>query len=132
MTTTPRQFPFVYLVELFSPSPMAIAGEPSDDAGPVAPVVEDSDVCAKLELAIEQAYQHVRNLNLKAHLEVSFDEDNLIEGVGVFDADENLLACITVYHLDRDCEEASLSSIRDACRGEPRSMQAELNRIFQN
>jgi hypothetical protein len=117
MTTTPSRFPVVYLVELFCHKTL---------------VTEDTDVCAKLELAVQRADDHVRNVNQDVHVEVSFDDDGVIEGVGVFNDNGAMLACVSVYHLDRDTGEASNSAIADACRSDPLQLQAALNRIFRN
>jgi hypothetical protein len=114
----PAQFPPVYLLDLLR--------TPDGD-------IEESDVFGKLELAIEQAltYLKTQSLNVDALIEVSFDDADNVEGIGFFNADDQMLACITVYHLDRETGRAADSALREACQGDKFALQAELNRMLQ-
>lgn len=118
MTPQTPRFPEVFLVELMNP----YTGE-----------IEETDVCAKLELAVEKVYLHLVDYkDSLIDVEVSFDADNVIEGVGFFDEDHSLISCVTVYHLDRDTGTAKVEGLAEACRGNKRDLQQELNRIFRN
>lgn len=113
-----KHFPVVYLVELMNPK----TGD-----------IEEADICAKLELAVEKVHAHLTEYSdLLVEVEVSLDEDEAIEGLGFFDEDHEILSCITVYHLDRDTGEAQDAGIATACRGDKFALQKELNRIFRN
>ena len=114
----PAQFPPVYLLDLLR--------TPDGD-------IEESDVFSKLELAIEQALTHLKTggLNVDALVEVSFDDADNVEGVGFFNAEDELLACITVYHLDRETGCAADSALHEACKGDKFALQAALNRMLQ-
>lgn len=118
MTHQTQRFPEVFLVELMNP----YTGE-----------LEDTDVCAKLELALEKVYWHLADYkDSLVEVEVSFDEDDAIEGVGFFDENHDIVSCVTVYHLDRDTGTAQVDAIARACRGDKRQLQQELNRLFRN
>jgi len=118
MTQQTPRFPEVFLVELMNP----YSGE-----------IEETDVCAKLELAVEKVYLHLLDYkDTLVEVEASFDTDDAIEGVGFFDENQELISCITVYHLDRDTGTAELPGIAEACRGDKQNLQQELNRIFRN
>lgn len=112
-------FPPVYLAELLDTS--------SDE-------ILSTDVFAKLELAVEAVYEHARTVPglRQVSVEVSFDSDGEIEGVGIFDENEQPVAYITVYHLDRETAVATSLSIGRACRGDPSCLQAELNSTFNS
>lgn len=112
------RFPIVYLVELMNP----LTGE-----------LEETDVCAKLELAVEKVYWHLCEYpETPVEVEVSLDDDQVIEGVGFFDEEHEMLACVTAYHLDRDTANAQVPDIAVACRGDKFELQKKLNRIFRN
>lgn len=118
MTQHTQHFPAVYLVELMDP----YTGE-----------LQEADVCAKLELAVEKAHVHLKEYkDSPVEVDVSFDDDDLVEGLGFFNEDKEMLACITVYHLDRDTGTAQVAGIAEACRGDKTAMQRQLNRIFRN
>ncbi len=95
--------------------------------------VAEADVCAHLDVALDKAYLHLQTLEMleDPRAEVSFDEDGELEGVGFFDAHENMLACVTVYHLDRDNEQASEPAIAQACAGPRDRLQDALNALLQ-
>ncbi|KWU17787.1 hypothetical protein [Burkholderia cenocepacia] len=114
----PAQFPPVYLLDLLR--------TPDGD-------IEESDVFGKLELAIEQALSHLKSAGLAADtlIEVSFDDADNVEGIGFFNAEDQMLACVTVYHLDRETEGAADPALREACAGDKSLLQAELNRMLQ-
>lgn len=109
-------FPPVYLLDLLR--------TPDGD-------IEESDVFGKLELAVEQALHHLkaREIHPDAHVEVSFDAADNIEGVGFFDNDGQMLACIAVYHLDREVDRAADAALQHACTDKA-ILQAELNRML--
>lgn len=118
MTQPTPHFPEVYLVELMDP----YTGE-----------LQEADVCAKLELAVDKVYLHLADFkDSLIEVEVSFDEDDVIEGIGFFDEQREMLSCITVYHLDRDTGTAQEDDIAQACRGDKAALQRKLNRIFRN
>jgi hypothetical protein len=118
MTPQTPRFPEVFLAELMNP----YTGE-----------IEETDVCAKLELAVEKVYLHLVDYkDSLINVEVSFDADNAIEGVGFFDENHELVSCVTVYHLDRDTGSATVAGLGPACRGDKQALQQELNRIFRN
>ncbi len=108
----------MYLVELMY-----------SDTGDVA----EADVCAHLDVALDKAYLHLQTLDAieGPRAEVSFDDEGELEGVGFFDADENMLACVTVYHLDRDNEQASVAAIAAACAGPRDGLQDALNALLR-
>jgi len=109
-------FPPVYLLDLLR--------TPDGD-------IEESEVFGKLELALEKALRHLkaREVHPDAHIEVSFDEADNIEGVGFFDSDGRMLVCIAVYHLDREVTRAEDMALQLAC-ADTAILQAELNRML--
>jgi hypothetical protein len=118
MATPTPSFPIVFLVELLDP----YTGE-----------LEEADVSGKLDLAVEKVYWHLANYSdSHVEVEVSFDEDGVIEGVGFFNEEHEMISCITVYHLDRDTDDPEDSRIRNACSGPLVELQSKLNVIFRN
>jgi hypothetical protein len=110
--------PINYLVELFHPQTLAM---------------EDADICTRLDVALEKVYAHLSNFTeMHVSVDVSCDEDGLIEGVGFFDANLELISCVTTYHHSRDTEEPSNQAIAAACAGELSQMPAVLAKIFNN
>lgn len=118
MTDTLKlNFPEVFLVETF------------DTCSGVA---QECDVYAKLELAVEAVYEElVQPPGCEVRVEVSLDEDGELEGVGFFDRGYAMLACITVYRLERENDSAVRGNIADACRGPVADLEAGLARIFR-
>lgn len=95
--------------------------------------LEQSDICVRLDTAVEQVYQHLQMYpGLEVDVEVSYDEDDELEGVGFFDDNHEMLSCITVYHLERDTEQPRLRSIADACALKGAQMEQALNQIFSS
>lgn len=116
MTDAPTRFPAVYLVELMNPH----SGE-----------LDEADVFSKLDLAVERVSQHLGEHEVTpAELDASCDEDNELEGIAFLDERGELLACVSVYHLERETAEATHEPIALACRGPHQELQAKLTHIF--
>ena len=110
--------PLTYLVEFFDPLTLELM---------------DSDVCAKLSVAIEKVYLHLKEFpEVQVLVEVSHDFNDEIDGVGFFGVEKDLLSCVTVYHLERDTEETSILEIEQACQKGGEEFSAKLNAIFRN
>lgn len=89
------------------------------------------DLFLDMSRAVEAAYTHV--VNTKASVEdvdVSIDKDEELEGIGFFDKSRNLIACVTVYRLERDTEVASNPDIQKACSASIYDLQASLKKLF--
>lgn len=113
-----NRFPDVFLVELLD----AVSGE-----------LLEADVCARLESAIERVYWHLAEYkDSLVSVDVSYDDENALEGVAFFTESQEMLACISVYRLDRDTQEPEVAEIADACNANPADLQTSLNRIFRN
>lgn len=94
--------------------------------------LEDADVFARLDTAIEKAYLHVCEAKfVGVRVEVSVNDGDTIDGVGFFDFDNNMLACITVYQTEFDSEEPSIDAVRAACALAPGDMQEQLNALLR-
>lgn len=93
----------VYLVELMHP----LTGE-----------ILFTDVCARLDVAIEQVFIHFQEKfrTVQVFPRPSYDADsNEIEGVGFFTAEGELVSCITAYHMQRDVDIPSNLQVAAAC-----------------
>ena len=113
---TATSISLAYLVELLDP----FNGE-----------VLECDVCAKLELALEKVYEHFRQYpEVAPRVEVSFDDDDELEGVGFFDSEHEIVSCVTVYHLERDDGETRYPGLLAACQAGRQHMEASLNQVF--
>jgi hypothetical protein len=106
--------PPIYLVELLNP----LSGE-----------LDDADVYARLDTAVEKAYVHC--LNQAVHVDVSADESSLIEGVAFFDAQGELLACVTAYQMDRDNEVPTIAEVALACSAGAAEMKEQLTVLLR-
>ena len=110
-------FPEVFLVETF-------AADPSD--------VDECDVYARLELAVEAVHEWLAQTpGRKVRVEVSVDEEGELEGVGFFDDSYTMLACVTVYRLERESGSAVNRNISQACRGPASQLETKLKEIFR-
>lgn len=99
---------------------------------PTTGQIEETDICAKLSLAVEKVYLHLRDYpEVEATVEVSYDDEQQLEGVGFFDAAHNVISCVTVYRLERDNELPSVPEIDLACRTAGNELEARLNHIFK-
>lgn len=95
--------------------------------------LEHTDICARLDVAVQQVYLHLKSHpEVRTDVEVSYDEDGELEGVGFFDDNHDMLSCVTVYHLERDTEQAHVKEVTAACAQEGRALEAALNEIFRN
>lgn len=116
MTDAPTRFPPIYLAELLNPK----TGE-----------VEEADVFSKLELAVERVKRHLDELEVvPTDIDASCDEDDELEGIAFLNCDGELMACVAVYHLERETAVAADESIALACRGAHAELQAKLTHIF--
>jgi hypothetical protein len=105
--------PPTYLVELLS----GISGE-----------LLEAEVYARLDTAVEKAAVHAKSeLGPQAHASVSLNVNSEIDGVGFFDDNQNLVACVTVYRLEHDAEAPTVPELQSACEGSADSMQTLLN-----
>lgn len=105
-----------YLVELLNPQTC---------------VTVDSDVCADLAVAVQRVYEHLKRESASARVEISYDKDGLVEGIGFFNNVNDLISCITVFHLARDSDVANLEGLLQALSSsEPARTQA-LNTLFK-
>lgn len=110
-------FPEVFLVETFATD--------SADA-------DECDVYARLELAVEAVHEWLAQTpGRKVRVEVSVDEEGELEGVGFFDDSYAMLACVTVYRLERESGSAVSRDISHACRGPASQLEARLADIFR-
>lgn len=106
-----------FLVELMNPA----TGE-----------IEETDICAKLSLAVEKVYLHLQDYSeIETRVEVSYDDEQQLEGVGFFDAAHNVISCVTVYRLERDNELPTVAAIDEACRTAGIVLEERLNMIFK-
>ena len=105
-----------YLVELFDPK----NGIP-----------QGVDVCAKLAVAMQKVHAHLKSLSESSRVELSYDPQGHVEGVGFFNGVNEPISCITVYHLERDTDEPSIQGIiRALTLAEPARSEA-LTEIFK-
>jgi len=87
-----------YLVELFNPE----TGE-----------IEETDVFAHLDTALDACYWHLRRKSAKTTQPyVSLDGDGELEGVAFISDDDRMWACLSVFHLYRDEERSRLECLR--------------------
>lgn len=105
----PPVYPPAYLVEFFTPV--------EDDS-------LDSDLHADLGVAIERVYARFAKAGQRVTVESSYSDAEL-EGMAFFDATHELVACLTVYRLDRDKDRVTVAGIADAVTlPEPHRTQA--------
>lgn len=99
---------------------------------PYSGELEHADIFVRLDTAIETVREHFLATcpQLNVTVEVSYDEDRELEGVGFFDDDHQLVSCVTAYRLDRDAEVATDLRISEACLAGPEHMQDKLNQLF--
>lgn len=117
MTTSASKFPFVYLVELFNIHSFSL---------------EEADVCATIPLALQRVYDHLHRYCDTTYSDVSHDDDGILEGIAVFTETGEMLACVAVYHLDRDTGEVS-PQLEKACADSSSPSFAEtLSSLFNN
>lgn len=113
MSRPSSAFPPVFLLELLD--------------GPNG-LTDEADNFSKLELAIERALSHLRELRVDFTAEVSFDEDGELEGISFIDVDASgVVAFITAYHLDRETGAAANPALSAACAGDLSNLQAFLS-----
>jgi hypothetical protein len=117
MPMTPVKFPPVYLLEVLS--------SPGGDT-------DECDNFGKLELAMERAVDLLSAGPGPVEIDVSMDANDEIEGISFLNEEQEVLALISVYHLDRDTGEATNSAIAAACRGDKHALQAAMNRIVRS
>ncbi len=95
--------------------------------------LEDTELYARLDTALEKAYLHARAAQLPGlRVEVSTNDTGEIDGVGFFSAAQTLLACVTVYRLEYDCEEPTIAAIRESCCMGPDAMQSSLTNLINH
>lgn len=82
----------VYLVELFDLESGGLDG---------------ADVSANLGLSLQAVYWHLLMYDDKVIVKVNEDKQQALEGIAFLRADDSILATITVYHLEREQEDAS-------------------------
>ncbi|MDO8416314.1 MAG: hypothetical protein Q7S87_08905 [Agitococcus sp.] len=100
---------------------------------PVTKEIEEADVCRELAVALDKVYAHLAPLNaLLTDVEVSFDTENEVEGIGFFDENRVLISCITTYHLARDTDRPINKAIILACAGLAGDLQQTLTHIFKS
>lgn len=91
-----------------------------------------SDVFLKLGPAVEYVYKHIKDLALAAaSVEAAYDLDHELEGIAFFGAKKELVACITVYRLDRDTAEPIHPAITSACRLTGQDLENALNKLVK-
>lgn len=105
-----------YLVELFDP-----------ESG----ISHGVDVCAKLAVALQKVHAHLKSLQVSSRVELSYDPQGLLDGVGFFDGVNELTSCITVYHLARDTDEPSMPDIIRALTLPEPARTVAMNNIFK-
>jgi hypothetical protein len=99
---------------------------------PVTKDLEEADVCRELAVALDKIYKHLSPLRaLLAEVEVSFDSNGEVEGVGFFDENRALISCVTTYNLSRDTDEPLHPEFSTVCAGSSFDLQQSLNRIFR-
>ena len=107
-----------FLVELLNPK----TGE-----------IEYSDICIRLDTAVDQVFTHLQKYpEVPVQVDVSYDEQNEIEGIGFFDDDHEVISCVTAYHLDRDTDEPQHEEVKLACLQAGQDLETALNKIFGN
>lgn len=111
----PTTHPPAYLVEFLAP---------------VSTETLETDLHADLGVAIDRVYTHFAGGATPVVLEPSYTEDGELEGIAFFDRKLHLVACLTVYRLDRDCDEVATPGIVHALAlPEPARTEA-LNALF--
>ncbi|PNG49986.1 MULTISPECIES: hypothetical protein [unclassified Variovorax] len=113
---TPVKFPPVYLLEILS----------SPGGG-----TDECDNFGKLELAVQRAVDALSEASGPIEVDVSLDVSDEIEGISFLNEEQEVLALISVYHLDRDTGEATDPAIAMACRGDKNALQSAMNRIVR-
>ena len=105
-----------YLIELFNP---------------VTKELEETDICKKLAVAIDKAYDHLNAFSsIIDNIDVSFDAQGQVEGIGFFDEKGGIVTCITTYHLDKDTDEPKNIDVLRACEGPKELLQQQMFKIF--
>ena len=108
----------VFLVELLNPK----TGE-----------IEYYVNCIRLDTSVYQVFTHLQKYQeVPVQVDVSYDEQNEIEGIGFFDDDHEVISCVTAYHLDRDNDEPQHEEVKLACLQAGQDLEAALNKIFGN
>lgn len=92
----------VYLVELMHP----LTGD-----------ILFADVCSRLDVAVEQVFNHFDKFSsVNVVPRPSYDEDTgEVEGIGFFSSAEELISCITAYHMSRDSDLVTNPFVAAAC-----------------
>lgn len=107
--------PIVYQVEILDP---------------LLELVRRSDVTAHLCVAVEQLREHFSLEGKAARVEVRRDRYGELEGIGFFDPNnEDLLAHITAFYLEREDCDAVPAEVREAVRTS-RQLQSSLQKLF--
>ncbi len=106
-----------YLVELIHPA----TGVPSE-----------VDICAQLAVAVQRVHAHLASFGSRPSVELSYDADGSLEGVGFFDQAHDLISCITVYRLHRDNEQPTLQGLTLALSLPEPARSIALNQLFQS
>lgn len=108
----------VYLVELFSL-----------DSG----ALDVADVSGELALALQSVYWHLLTYDAKVEVRVSDDRHGQLEGITFLREDESFLATVSVYHLDRERDDAAdhVRALHQAARTQGAAkLQSLLSRLF--
>lgn len=113
---TSPTIPPCYLVELLNPHNS---------------VTVESDICANFAVAVQRVFDHLKKERASARVEVSYDKAGEVEGMAFFNGVNDIISCITVFHLERDTDVASNKGLLDALElNEPNRTKA-LNEIFK-
>jgi hypothetical protein len=88
-------------------------------------------MCAKLAVAMQKVHAYLAELRESSRVELSYDVDGQLEGVGFFNGVDDLMSCITVYHLERDSDQPNMPElIRALLLPEP-ACSAAINALFK-
>lgn len=111
----PTTHPPAYLVEILAP---------------VSTETLETDLHADLGVAIDRIYSHFAGAGRPVGVESSYTEDGELEGIAFFDQAQQLVACMTVYRLDRDCDEVATPGIVQALALAEPARTAALGALF--
>lgn len=119
MTQPPHLTPLLtpaHLVELMEPCSLQIL---------------EVDLCARLDVALQRVHEHLQGTKTRCRVEFSYDEQGQLEGVGFFNASNELVSCITVYRLARDNDVSNMKALNAALSLDEPARTEAVNSIFQ-
>lgn len=111
----PTAHPPAYLVEILVPTSTETL---------------ETDLHANLGVAVERVFSHFSARGVSLSVEVSYAADSELEGMAFFDKELRLVACLTVYRLDRDHDEVANPQVSQALALPEPARSVALNKLF--